>query len=74
MFAGAQSRGEQAMGKHLCFGEIDWRKMPVGPDERGKALYTQTEMLKGDIEKGIIKDWGDLFANIMDTQSIKELK
>jgi len=31
-------------------------------------------MLKRDIEKGIIKNWGDLFANIMDTQSIKELK
>jgi hypothetical protein len=32
------------------------------------------EMVKQGIEKGIIKNWGDLFVKTMDTQSMKKLK
>ena len=56
------------MEKYLCSREIDRIKIPVDPKERGEGLCMQTNMFKQDIEKGIIKDWGDLFVNTMNTQ------
>ena len=62
------------MEKDLCSREIDRIKIPVDPKERGEGLCMQTNMFKQDIEKGIIKDWGDLFVNTMDTQSFRGLR
>ena len=56
------------MGKYLLLWEFDRTKIPVDPKERGEGLCMQTNMFKQDIEKGIIKDWGDLFVNTMNTQ------
>ena len=46
------------MGKYLLLWEIDATKIPVSPKERGAGWSALTEMIKQDIKKGLIKDWG----------------
>jgi hypothetical protein len=46
------------MGKYLLLWEIDATKIPVSPKERGAGWNTLMEMVKQDIKKGLIKDWG----------------
>ena len=62
------------MENYLSLGEIDSAKISVSPKEQGKALYMQVEKSNQDINKGIIKDWGNLFADTTDILSLKELK
>jgi hypothetical protein len=62
------------MEKYLCSREIDRVRIPVDRKDRGEGLCMQTNMFKQDIEKGIIKDWGDLFGNTMDTESFRSLR
>ena len=62
------------MEKSLCFGETDRIKTSLRHKKRGAALYMRMKMVKKDIEKGIIKKWGDLFVNTMDTQSFRGLR
>ena len=62
------------MEKYLFSREFDRTKIPVDPKERLEGLCMQTNMFKQDIEKGIIKDWGDLFGNTMDTESFRSLR
>jgi hypothetical protein len=69
-----KSRGGKAMENYLSLGEIDSAKISVSPKEQGKALYMQVEKSNQDINKGIIKDWGNLFADTTDILSLKELK
>jgi hypothetical protein len=59
------------MENYLSLGEIDSAKISVSPKEQGKALYMQVEKSNQDINKGIIKDWGNLFADTTDILSIK---
>lgn len=66
------NRGGKAMEEYLCSREIDRIKIPVDPKESGEGLWMQTNMVKQDIEKGIISNWGNLFLNTMDIQSFKE--
>jgi hypothetical protein len=46
------------MGKYLLLWEIDATKIPVSPKERGAAWSAFMVMIKQDIKKGLIKDWG----------------
>jgi len=46
------------MGKYLLLWEIDRTRLPVDPKERGIGWTFLMEMVKQDIKKGLIKDWG----------------
>ena len=46
------------MGKFLLLWELDRTKIPVSPQERGVGWGALIDMVKQDIEKGTLKDWG----------------
>ena len=46
------------MGKYLVLWEIDKTHVPVEPKERAVGWGILMELVKNDIEKGIIKEWG----------------
>ena len=46
------------MGKYLVLWEIDQTKIPVNPKERKDAWSLLMAVVRQDIEKGIVKDWG----------------
>jgi hypothetical protein len=50
--------GGKIMGKHLILWSLNEAKIPVDPKERGSGYELLTAMVKQDIEKGIIKDYG----------------
>ena len=52
------------MGKYLLIWEIDRTKLPVSPKERGAGWNALLEMVKQDIKKGLIKDWGTFIGEL----------
>ena len=46
------------MGKYLLLWELDRKKIPVDPKERGIEFKTLMKLIKQDIKKDILKDWG----------------
>jgi hypothetical protein len=52
------------MGKYLLLWEIDSTKIPVSPKERGTGWNALMEMVKQDIKKGLIKDWGTFIGEL----------
>jgi len=46
------------MGKYLMLWEVDLTKVPVGPQERGSGWGGLIDMVKEDLKKGVLKDWG----------------
>ena len=46
------------MGKYLLLWEFDRTKIPVDPKERGIEFKMLMKVIRQDIEKGILKDWG----------------
>jgi len=46
------------MGKYLMLWEMDNARTPVDPKERGGGFQLLTAMVKQDLQKGIMKDWG----------------
>jgi hypothetical protein len=52
------------MGKYLLLWEIDATKIPVSPKERGAGWNALMEMVKQDIKKGLIKDWGTFIGEL----------
>jgi hypothetical protein len=44
------------MEKYLLLWEFDWTKIPVDPKERRVGFDMLMEVIKQDIEKGILKD------------------
>ena len=46
------------MGKYLVLWEIDTTRIPVSPKERGTGWNALMGLIKQDIKKGIVKDWG----------------
>ncbi len=52
------------MGKYLLLWEIDRSKVPVNPKERGAGWNTLMGMVKQDIKKGIVKDWGAFIGEL----------
>jgi hypothetical protein len=49
---------ENKMGRYLLLWELDPSRVPVDPQERGSAWAVMTAMVKQDLKKGILKDWG----------------
>jgi len=52
------------MGKYLLLWEVDRNKVPVSPQERGTNYSALLDMVKQDLEKGIMKDWGGFVGEI----------
>jgi hypothetical protein len=50
--------GGDIMGKYLVLWEVDQSKIPVDPKERKDAWRLLMAVVRQDIEKGIVKDWG----------------
>ena len=50
------------MGKYLLLWQLDPARIPIDPKERGAGYGALLEMVKNDLEKGIIKDWGSFVA------------
>ena len=46
------------MEKYLLLWEFDRTKIPVDPKERGIEFNMLMKIIKQDIKKGILKDWG----------------
>ena len=46
------------MGKYLILWEVDQSKVPIAPQERGAGWSALMSMVKQDMEKGLVKDWG----------------
>ena len=46
------------MEKYLLLWEFDQTKIPVGPKERRVGFNMLMKVIKQDIKKGILKDWG----------------
>ena len=46
------------MGKYLVLWEMDRSKIPVDAKERGAAWTLLLDMIKKDMQAGVIKDWG----------------
>ena len=46
------------MGRYLLLWELDPTGVPVSPQERGTAWAALTDMVKKDLKKGTLKDWG----------------
>ena len=46
------------MGKYLLLWEMDQTRIPIDPKERGTGWKALMDMVKQDIEKGILQDWG----------------
>ncbi|MCW8803878.1 MAG: hypothetical protein OQK57_05720, partial [Ignavibacteriaceae bacterium] len=50
--------GGNIMGKYLALWEVDQTKISVDPKERKDAWSLLMAVVRQDIEKGIVKDWG----------------
>jgi hypothetical protein len=46
------------MGKYHVTWECDPSRLPLSPKERAEGWNMLIEMVKQDIKKGILKDWG----------------
>ena len=46
------------MGKYLLLWEVDKTRIPVDPKERGTGWKALMDMVKKDIDDGLMKDWG----------------
>jgi hypothetical protein len=52
------------MGKYLVLWEIDLAKVPISPQERGAGWGALMDMIKEDMKKGTLKDWGAFVGEI----------
>jgi hypothetical protein len=59
------------MGKYLLLWEIDQTKIPVDLKERGGEFGVLMKVIKQDIKKGLLKDWG-LFVGEHNGYSVVE--
>ena len=46
------------MGKYLVLWEVDQTKIPISPQERGAGWAALMDMVKEELKKGALKDWG----------------
>ncbi len=52
------------MGKYLVLWEIDKTKVSISPKERGDGWTLLTGIVKQDLERGIMKDWGAFVGDL----------
>ena len=46
------------MGRYLVHWEVDQTKIPIDPKERGGGWAALMAMVRQDLEKGVISNWG----------------
>ena len=46
------------MGRYLVLWEVEQTKIPEDPQERGGGWGVLMAMVRQDIEKGLVKEWG----------------
>jgi hypothetical protein len=59
------------MGKFLALWEIDMTRLPISPQERAAGWAALTNMVREDMKKGLLKDWG-AFVGELNGYSIAE--
>jgi len=47
------------VARYMIGWEIDRARIPTSAKERGTAWLVLVEMIKADIKKGLMKDWGE---------------
>lgn len=52
------------MGRYLALWEIDRSRVPVSSQERAAGWSALMNMVKEDMKKGIVKDWGAFVGEI----------
>ena len=52
------------MAKYLLLWQLDPAGIPTDPKERAKAWEPFAQAIKGDMEKGITKDWGSFLGEL----------
>jgi hypothetical protein len=52
------------MGKYLLLWEVDQARAPISPQERGAGWGALIDMVKEDLRKGVLKDWGTFVGEI----------
>jgi len=52
------------MGKYLVLWEVDQNRVPISPQERGAGWGALIDMVRGDLKKGMLKDWGAFVGEI----------
>ena len=52
------------MGKYLLLWEVDPTRVPISPQERGAGWGALMDMVREDLKKGILKDWGAFVGEI----------
>ena len=50
------------MGKYMALWEVVQSTIPIDPKERGEGWGMLMAMVRQDLEKGIVKDWGAFLA------------
>ena len=46
------------MPRYLMTWELDTTKVPINPKERATAMLPMIQMVKQDMQSGLIKEWG----------------
>jgi len=46
------------MARYLMLWELDRNKIPADPKERAAGWTALTDLVRQDLDKGVIKDWG----------------
>ena len=52
------------MGRYLLLWDLDMSKIPVSPQERATGWSMLTIMVKEDMKKGALKDWGSFVGEM----------
>ena len=52
------------MGKYLLLWEVDRTKVPISPKERATGWSALMSMVKQDLKKGALKDWGSFVGEL----------
>ena len=52
------------MGKYLLLWEVDRTKVPISPKERATGWSALMSMVKQDLKKGVLKDWGSFVGEL----------
>lgn len=52
------------MPRYLMTWELDQTKIPVNPKERAAAYLPMVQMVKQDIQSGMLKEWGSYIGEM----------
>ena len=52
------------MPRYLMTWELDTTKVPIGPKERAAAWLPMIQMVKQDMQSGLLKEWGTYIGEL----------